>query len=117
SKKYIHWHTTTVTKLGSTFSASGHAGSGTVSYSTTYGYARLSAPSGTSTNWAGVGYQLTLPSATFYKNIYFKVYAKATCLVGVLPTRIGSQNYSLCAYTTSTTWYESCFDARKTIGN
>jgi hypothetical protein len=114
SKKFIHWHTTTVAKLGSSFSASGHAGSGTVSYNTTSGYVRLYAPHGDYTDWAGAGWQLTLPSATLYKYLYFKVYAKHVFQTGA-PTQIGSQNFSTCAY--STTWDEGCFDAWKTIGN
>jgi hypothetical protein len=111
SRKRLYYHTAYITKLGSSISAKGTVGSGRVALSTTSGYARLYSPSWPS-NWAGVGYQFTIPSATVYKSISFQVYAKG--VFGAAPNEIGLQNFATCPY--STAWNEYCFDHRRALG-
>jgi hypothetical protein len=111
SKKRLYYHTAYVTKLGSSITAKGTTGSGRVTLSTTSGYARLYSPSWP-TNWAGVGYQFTIPSATVYKYITFQVYARGGFISA--PNVIGLQNFATCPY--STAWNEYCFDHRRGLG-
>jgi flagellar hook assembly protein FlgD len=106
SKKKLYTYTKTITKLGSSVAAKGTASGGTVSLSTTYGYAKLYAPT-IYTSWAGVGYELTIPSATIYKWMYVRIYGRHSGVGG--ETELGAQNFSTCAYSTTATWYDSCF--------
>ena len=115
SKKYLHWHTTSITKLGSAFNSSGQAGAGSVTYNTTYGYVRLNAPA-VYADWAGAGWQFGLPAATSYRNIAFLVYAKHVIVAGGY-TRLGAQNFTTCAYSATAAWAEACFDSWHPIGN
>jgi hypothetical protein len=114
SKKHLIYHTTSVTKLGSSITTSGHQGGGTVSLNTTSGYVKLNAPT-PYYDWAGAGWQFALPTATLYKSIAFRVYAKHAFYTGPSP-RFGAQNFAVCPYA-SGTWYEDCFDAWHTIPN
>jgi hypothetical protein len=115
SKKRLIWHSGTVTKKGSSFTASGHYGGGTVAVNTTSGYVRLRAPL-VYTDWAGAGWELTLPTAVSYKGITVRVYAKHAWIAGPA-TRLGSQSFTRCAYVATGEWSESCFDTWKDVGN
>ena len=115
SKKFLHWHATSITKAGSSISSHGTAGGGTVAISTTGGYVKLRAPLAWS-DWAGAGWQFVLPTGISYKSIAFRVYAKHPFTAGGY-TRIGAQNFSTCAYSATGDWYESCFDAWHDVGN
>lgn len=112
SKKRIYTYTKTITKLGSAVTAKGTISPGTVTLNTTSGYALLKANSG---GWAGVGYEFSLPSATLYKSITFKVYAKDA--LSAPATQIALQNFTYCGYVAGTSWDTSCFDRWKGIGN
>jgi hypothetical protein len=106
SHKRIVTRTTYVTKNGSSVSARGDSGTGSISISTGGGYAKLTGkyPYG----WVGVGYQFTLPSAALYKSITFQVYAKGGLYAA--SNGIALQNFVTCPYTSTGTWYEACFD-------
>jgi flagellar hook assembly protein FlgD len=112
SKKKIYTYTKTIAYYGSTVTAKGTSGTGTLSINTTSHYALLKAGSA---GWAGVGWEFTLPSATIYKSMKFQVDAKSG-FIGA-PAQIGMQNFSLCPYTTGTDWNTSCFDRWIQIGN
>ena len=114
SKKKLIWHAGSVTKKGSSFSASGRSGAGAVSYNTTSGYVRLKAPDGYSGDWAGAGWQFTLTSGVAWKSIVVKVYAKHSQVFQ--SARLGSQNFSTCSYVSGGNWGESCFDSWKNLG-
>jgi FlgD Ig-like domain len=112
SAKRLVTKTSYITKLGSSISAAGDAGTGSIAISKTSGYSKLYAryPDG----WVGVGYQFTLPSATIYKAIAFQVYEKgAPSSPG---TFIGIGNFHTCIYS-STNWNEACFDHWRAIGH
>jgi len=112
STKRLSTRTSYITKLGSSITAAGDAGTGSIVISKTSGYAKLYSryPDG----WVGVGYQFTLPSATIYKSLAFQVYEKgAPSSPG---TFIGIGNFHTCIYS-STNWDEACFDHWKTIGH
>jgi hypothetical protein len=110
SHKRLVTHTTYVTKLGASMSAKGSGSGGAVTVSTSAGYAKLKAGGG----WALAGWELYLPSAIVYKSVSFQVYAKT--VLSAPPTYIAMQNFGWCARA-STTWYDSCFDHWKGIGN
>jgi hypothetical protein len=112
SKKKLVTYTKYVTKAGSAVSAKGKGGTGSVTLSTSGGYAKLSA--GTGGGWALAGWEFTLPSATVYTSVSFQVYAKAP--LSVPPTEIGMQNFTTCART-SGDWYDTCFGRWASVGN
>ena len=113
SHKKLVTKTGYVTKLGSAITAKGDPGSGSITISTSGGYARLTGkyPGG----WVGVGYQFTLPSAAVYKSISFQVYSRGPESAGF--PHIAVQNFNACPYTSSAAWSESCFDRAKPIGS
>lgn len=113
SHKKLVTKTSYVTKLGSSVSAKGDSGTGSIVISTSGGYARLTGkyPDGR----VAVGYQFALPSATVYKAVAFQVYARG--VLAVPGNYIGLQNFEACPYTSVGTWYESCFDHWTMIGN
>jgi hypothetical protein len=112
SKKRLVTYTKDITKLGSSLTAKGKAGTGTISLSTSAGTVKLK---GGSSGYAMAGWELTLPSATVYKALTLKVYAKAA--LSVPPSQIAAQNFGTCARSSSTTWYDSCFDRWVVIGS
>ena len=107
SAKRLHWSTTYVTKLGSSYSSRGTAGTGSVTRNTAAGSVRIKAPGSYFANWASVGYQFTLPSAVAYKGLYFQVYFSGA--LWAAPNDIKLQNFSTCPLT-SGAWDEACFD-------
>jgi hypothetical protein len=113
SHKKLVYLTTYVTRLGSSVSAKGDSGTGSIAISTSGGYARLTGkyPSG----WVGVGYQFTLPSAPVYKSIAFQVYANGAAWAG--GSTFGLQNFTSCPYIASSTWNVSCFDHWDGLGS
>jgi hypothetical protein len=113
SAKKLVTKTSYVTRKGSSISAKGDPGGGSITVSTTAGTAKLVGkyPSG----WVGVGYAFTLPSATVYKSIAFQVYAKA--LFTAPANSIGMQKFTTCPYSSTAAWDESCFDRWKSIGS
>ena len=108
SKKKLVYTTKTITKTGSSLTAKGTLFGGTITVSTTSGYTKLSAASG-SGQWAGAGWSLTLPSATIYSSFYVRVYGRRSSGTGTV--HVGAQQFtrSGCAYSTSTDWDEACF--------
>jgi hypothetical protein len=110
SMKRLVYTTQYVTKHGSSATAVGRLGNGSVTLSRATGSARLraTAPNG----WAGVGYQFTLPSAAIYKSIAFQAYLKGP--VSTPRNRLGMQNYKTCS--PSYGWIETCFDRWVTAG-
>lgn len=110
SRKVLVTHTAYVTRLGSSLTTKGTGGSGTVTVSTTAGYAKLKAGTG----WALAGWELYLPSATIYKSVSFQVYAKT--VLSAPPAYIALQNFTTCPRVTGT-WWDTCFDRWKGIGN
>jgi flagellar hook assembly protein FlgD len=111
SKKKLYTYTTTVTRKGSTAAAGGSDGTGSITISTTAGTAVVRSGSA---GWSGVGYDFTLPSATVYKSIKFRVYAKNR----LAPYNvIGMQNFSVCPYSATADWDEGCFDHWDSAGN
>ena len=112
SHKRIVLKTAYVTKLGSSVSAKGDEGSGSIATSTSNGYVRLTGkyPGG----WVGVGYQFTIPSATLYKSIAFQVYSKGPLVAA--SNQIGLQSFATCPYSSSSSWYEDCFNHWAGIG-
>ncbi len=112
SKKRLYTQTTYVTKLGSAYSAKGADGGGSVTRSTTAGWAKLAAGS-SGNGFAAAGWELVLPSAKVYKSIAWQVYAKYP--LSTSPTGIGMQNFVWCARSSS--WSDVCFDHWKGIGN
>jgi len=112
SKKKLLWKTVDLTKSGSTLSASGYYGTGSSVTISSTGYAKLTAGSG---GWAGAGWQFTLPSATVYGTIAFRVYAKTGW--SVPPKMMGVQDFTVCPYVAGTDWVESCFANWSTLGN
>jgi FlgD Ig-like domain len=111
SKKRLYTYTKDVTVAGSSIKAKG-TDNGSVAISTSGGYARVRANTG---GWAAVGYQLTMPSASVYKSISFRIYMKGGLSV---PTNyISMQNFVACPYSSSTTWNPGCFDHASPIGS
>jgi hypothetical protein len=110
SKKKLVTYTKDVTKLGSSLTAKGKSGTGSVSVSTSAGYAKLYAGSG----YALAGWEFRIPAATVYKSVSFRVYA--TARLSAPATQIGMQNFTTCARTTGA-WYDSCFARWAGVGN
>lgn len=112
STKRLVTKTTYVTRLGSSVSASGDPGTGSIVISTSGGYAKLTGrdPNG----WVGVGYQFTLPTAVVYKSIAFQVYSKGP--ISVPPNMIGMQNFRTCPLAGGA-WNEACFDRWAGLGS
>ncbi len=115
SKKKLIWHSATVTKKGSAISTYGKVGNGSVAVNTSTGTLRLKAPA-VFFDEAGAGWQFTLPTALGYRNIAVQVDAAHPITAGG-EVRLGAQNFADCAYSSSGTWYESCFDSWKSVGN
>lgn len=112
SKKRLHTYTKTITKYGSSTSAKGVLGTGSLSYHTSSGYVIVKAGS---LGWAGLGWEFTLPSATIYKSIKFQTYSKSG-LTGA-PVAIGMQNFAACPYASGVDWDLGCFDKARQVGN
>jgi len=112
SRKRLVTKTAYVTKKGSSISAQGDDGSGSITISSTAGTAKLVGkyPDG----WVGVGYGFSMPAATVYKSIKFQVYANAS--PAAPPPRIGMQNFTTCAWSSTADWNESCFDHWQGLG-
>lgn len=102
SLKKLYYTTTTISKLASTFTAAGHYGTGST-LTRSDGSVSISAPK--AGDWAGIGWEFSLPTATMYKAVSFGVYGTTN----IPPARFGAQNFAVCAYGAST-WYDSCFD-------
>lgn len=115
SKKRLIWHSSSITKKGSAISSYGTAGGGSVAVNTTAGSIRLRAPH-IYYDAAGAGWQFALPTAVSYRSIAVQVYASHVLTVGG-EVHLGAQNFADCAYSSSGTWYESCFDQWKLVGN
>lgn len=112
SKKKLYSYTKTITKTGSSVSARGSEGGGTTTLNTTSGYAKVYAPA-ESFSWAGVGWQFTLPSASVYNWFYVRIYGRHSGGPGV--SHIGAQRFTTCPYSSTATWYETCFNAWATV--
>ena len=112
SKKKLTWHSDTITKKGSSISAFGEDGRGSVSKSG--GTIRLKTPDGFGGDWSGVGYQFSLKSGLGYKDVTVAVYAKRG-FVGGPVAEIGAQDFDDCPL--SGTWDGGCFDHWKSMGN
>ena len=99
SRKKLYYYTKTISKLAKYASSVGTASGGKVTvYSD--GSMRLYGGMG----WAGVGWQLALPSAPVYKSLSMGVYGYSGAPLG----QMGAQNFTFCAY--SSTWNTGCFD-------
>ena len=105
SKKRMYTYTKTISKNGSSLNAKGTIG-GSVTTNSTAGYAKLYAP-GLFENWAGAGWELSLPAASVYKNVYVRIYGRHSGSDGA--TDLGAQNFSWCARSTTQAWSEDCF--------
>ena len=104
SAKKLYYYSKTVTKLGTGASSVGTSGSGRVlKYSD--GSIKLEARGG----WAGVGWQLTLPSAAVYSTLSIGMYGSTGAPLGYM----SAQNFTWCGY--SSTWDISCFDRSTAI--
>ena len=112
SAKRLYTSTTYVNKLGSSYTAKGAGGGGSVTRSTSAGWVKLAAGSSGS-GYAAAGWELVLPAATVYKAIAWQVYAKYP--LSTSPTGIGMQNFTWCPR--SSTWSDGCFDHWRAIGN
>lgn len=113
SKKKLVTKTTYVTKKGSSVTAKGDFGSGSISISTSGGYAKLKATY--PTGWVGVGYQLTLPKALYYKSISLQVYNKG--YLSAPPNEMALQNFQTCPYNSAIDWDIGCFDRWNGVGS
>jgi len=112
SKKKLTTLTKVISKKGNAATAGGVSGTGVIYESTTSGYILMKPGS---SGWTGVGYQFTIPTATIYKSIKFRIYGKHGMTAP--PSTIGMQNFSWCPYSSSTDWDEYCFDRLQTFGN
>lgn len=112
SKKKLFRYTKTVTKLGSSVTAKGTLGTGTVTINTSSDFTKVYAAPDTF-SWAGAGWELTLPEASVYESFYVRIYGRRTGSPGL--NRIGAQRFSTCAYSTTAAWKEECFSAWVTI--
>ena len=110
SRKKLVYSTKYVTKNGSSITAAGTLGNGSIAVSKSTGVARLRASYG---SWAGAGYQFSLPSATVYKSIAFQVYVKSP--LATVQNYIGIQNFKTCSVGAG--WDETCFDHWRSIGS
>lgn len=111
SKKKLYTLTKTTTKLATATSASGTEGTATISRNTTSGLLTLKPGMN---GFAGAGWQFGLPSATIFKSITFKLYAKHGLGLGA---QMGMQNFTWCPYVPGTDWDTSCFDRVRNVGN
>jgi hypothetical protein len=98
-----------VTLAGSSLAAKGSGGGGSVSVSTSGGYAKLAVPSG----WAAAGWQFRIPDALIYKSVSIEIDAKAP--FSVPPSNLGIQNFQTCSPLAE--WNVSCFERWKTVGS
>ena len=98
-----------VTRDGSAISAKGSSGGGSVTTSTSGGYAKIDAGSG----WASAGWEFSIPAAFIYKSVAIEVYAKAGW--SAPPIALGTQNFQSCPRTTD--WNETCFERWVALGN
>jgi hypothetical protein len=109
SKKFLHWKTVDITEKGSNYVAVGKANGGTVTRNTTYGYAKLVAPSGSGV-WAAAGWEFTLPSAVIYD--WFKVRAYTRHTGSSSGTALAAWDFNECS---DGMWFRSCFQGQVTI--
>ncbi|HEY2916465.1 MAG TPA: FlgD immunoglobulin-like domain containing protein, partial [Candidatus Limnocylindrales bacterium] len=114
SKKFLHWHTSSVSKTGANLTAFGEVGNGDVSVNTTTGQVRLTATS-LSSDVASAGWEFLLPAATSYRSMVFRVYASHTLVAGGIDD-IGAQNFSTCPRVAGD-WADTCFDQLHAVGN
>ena len=105
SGKKIVYYTRTITKLASSVSSVGHAGTGRG-----IAYADHSIKVDARSGWAAAGWQFALPSATVYSKISFGLYG----FTGVPPGSIGVEDFRACGYSSS--WDISCFARWKSVG-
>lgn len=111
SRKRLHYVTTTITKYGNAYSASGRAGEGSISRSGSRfsgGVVIRGGVAGTSggTGWAAVGYSFSLPSAVVYRSISVKAYGLTTKVAGF--GELGVWDWTVCPSATAT-WPFGCF--------
>ena len=104
SHKKLVTKTKDVTKKGLSITA---ASTGNILVATRSGYAKLL---GSAFNPALAGYQFTIPSATRYKSISFRIYAKGPS--SAPRSEIGMQDMSWCS-DLSGNWSMTCFDRFK----
>ena len=110
SRKKLVQYTKYVTKYGSALTARGSASGGSVTVSSTGGYAKLAAGSG----WAIGGWEFYIPAATVYNSVSVQVYSKAR--LSAPPTYIGIQNFASCPRVGGT-WFDTCFTRWASVGN
>jgi hypothetical protein len=113
SKKRLVTTTKSITKLGSSLNAKGTAGTGTISISTSAGTAVVKAGSAGA---AAVGYEFTLPTATTYTSLKFRIYAKAGYTIPY-QSEIAMQSFAICGYVSGAAWDATCFNHWATIGS
>ncbi|HEX5825784.1 MAG TPA: hypothetical protein VFY18_15095 [Candidatus Limnocylindrales bacterium] len=75
SLKRLYWHTATITKYGGAYSIKGDPGNGYVSRTASGYYRGVKLSSGRS--WVAISYPFTIPSATVYKTVTFKVLGRS----------------------------------------
>ena len=109
SGKRLVIYTKTLSKLGSAISARGHGTTGSVAVSPSAGYVKLTPRK----DYAVAGWEFAIPSATVYKSIKFRAYAKAVWSTS--GSWIALQNFTSCAR--SSRWDVRCFDHEAGIGN
>ena len=101
-----------VTRDGHQVAVRGDDGDGSITLSSTGGWARLAGdhPGG----WVGVGYEFVLPAAEIYRSLRFLISTRYTELPQMMltpPNEIGMQRFDddgVCAY--RTTWLPECFE-------
>jgi len=95
SLKRLYYSTATITKYGDAYTVYGDPGNGSVSRSGSRYYRGVKIASGGS--WAGVSYPFTMPSATVYKTITFKVLGRSPngtrAIIGIWNPGWGSYLY------------------------
>jgi Bacterial Ig-like domain (group 3)/FlgD Ig-like domain len=105
SHKVMRYHTKSITVRGSSADASGYAFAGTVRRNTTAGWIRLRAPD-VGWDWAGAGWQFTIPSATIYTSLKVKIYGRHSG--PNTSTDLGAQNFAICPYKPKADWNIGC---------
>ncbi len=95
SRKRLYYHTATITKNGNAYSIYGDHGDGSISRARSSYSRGVRLSSGHS--WVGVSYSFSLPSATVYKSITFKVLGRSPngtrATIGIWNPNWGSYRY------------------------
>jgi hypothetical protein len=112
SKKKLIWHSDTITKNGSAFTAKGKDGDGSVAVNSANHSVRLRTPDGFGGDWSAVGYQFSLKGIA-WKAVKVGVLTTRG-LVGGPVARVGAQDFDDCSYVVGS-WSEGCFDTWKSI--